>query len=103
MVTNEFLKKAEDLSKWYLVLERLGSIYGFNMHDELKEVYNTIKHPIMPQYNGQCSDCIYSALLNVHQWYLKNKPVDEPTAEPVVDEPQVEPVAIVKRGRKPKA
>jgi hypothetical protein len=77
------------------------------MHDELKEVYNTIKHPIMPQYNGQCSDCIYSALLNVHQWYLKNKPVDEPAVEA-----EVEPVAIVKigrkqrflpRGRKPKA
>jgi len=96
MVTNDFLKKAEDLSKWYLVLEKLGSIYGFNMHDELKEVYNTIKHPIMPMYNNQCSDCIYSALLNVHLWYQKNKPVDEPTAEPVAD-------AVVKRGRKPKA
>ena len=98
MVTDDFLKKAEDLSKWYLVLHRLGSIYGFNMHDELKEVYNTIKHPIMPQYNGQCSDCIYSALLNVHQWYLKNKPV----VEPVVDAADM-PVAIVRRGRKPKA
>jgi hypothetical protein len=102
MVTNEFLKKAEDLSKWYLVLEKLGSIYGFNMHDELKEVYNTIKHPIMPMYNNQCSDCIYSALLNVHQWYLKNKPVDEPAVEAVVDAADM-PVAIVKRGRKPKA
>lgn len=96
MVTNDFLKKAEDLSKWYLVLEKLGSIYGFNMHDELKEVYNTIKHPIMPMYNNQCSDCIYSALLNVHLWYQKNKPVDEPTAEPTAE-------PVVKRGRKPKA
>lgn len=99
MVNQDLIKSAENIYKWYLILNKLGSIYGFNLHDELRDTYNKTKLPIMPNYVATCNDCIISAINYVASWYLKNKPAEVVTAEvepaPVMDAP-------AKRGRKPK-
>lgn len=94
MVNQDLIKSAENIYKWYLILNKLGSIYGFNLHDELRDTYNATKLPIMPNYVATCNDCIISAINYVASWYLKNKPA-EVEAAPVMDAP-------AKRGRKPK-
>ena len=101
MVNQDLIKSAESIYKWYLILNKLGSIYGFNDHDQLRDTYNKTKLPIMPNYVATCNDCIISAINYVASWYLKNKPV-EVAPIPAEVEPAPVEVAPAKRGRKPK-